>query len=161
MLESTFRSRSFAALFAAPTPVLILIGTVSIFLAQYGISVCLGGLFGYPAPAIDPFAGRPLWLKIPWIVVLAPLYETLIFQWLIIKFVHGPLRGSWLIAGLASAVIFGLGHGHTDWRAVRMLATAAVLASIFVIESGRAGPAFWATCITHGFFNGLTVVYNS
>lgn len=92
---------------------------------------------------------------------MGPLYETFLFQWGIIKFVHGPLRRSWLVAGLASAVIFGLGHGYTDWRALSMLSTAAILAAIFVIESRRAGSAFRATCIAHGLFNGLAMVYNA
>jgi hypothetical protein len=117
----------------------------------------LGGVFGYPTPGLDPFAGRPLWLKILWVALFAPLYETFLFQWLIIKFLRGPLRRSWGVAGVVSTVVFGLGHGHTDWRAIRMLATAAILTSIFIIEARRSGPAFRATFATHALFNGLTI----
>lgn len=145
---------------ATPTILLVPLAAASIFFAQYLISVTLGALFGYPPPGSDVFHGYPFWVRVLYGVILAPLYETLIFQWAIIKAIHGPMRRSWIFAGLVSAIIFGLGHGHTDWRAVRMVATGAILASVFVIESRRAGPALRATFLVHVTFNALALAYN-
>lgn len=160
-MESTFRNRSIARLSSLTTLQLVLVGAVSIFVIQYLISACLGRIFGYPPRSIDLFAGRALWLKILWIVALAPLYETFLCQWALIKFIHGPLRRSWLFAGGVSTVIFGFGHGFTDWRALSLVSTASIFAAIFIIEAKRSGPAFRATFLTHALYNGFAVAYNA
>jgi hypothetical protein len=161
ILDSIFRSRPLSALCAAPTIALVPLAAVSIFFAQYVISVCLGRIFGYPAAATDAFHGYPFWVRLMGSIFLAPFFETLIFQWAIIKLIHGPMRRSWTVAGLVSAAVFGLAHGHTDWRAVRMVATAAILALVFIIESRRSGPAIRATFLSHALFNGLVLAYKT
>ncbi|MGF6773626.1 hypothetical protein P3T18_006140 [Paraburkholderia sp. GAS199] len=147
-----------ATCLSAPTPVLVVVGALAILAAQSLISISLGGLLGYPLPDADPFAARPYWLKVLGVAVIAPFFETLVFQWALIGVLRGPLRRSWFVAGCVSALIFGLAHGHTDWRAVRMVATAAILAAVFIIEARRAGPAFKATFFTHALFNSFTLV---
>ncbi|MBP0592238.1 CPBP family intramembrane metalloprotease [Paraburkholderia sp. LEh10] len=114
-------------------------------------------IFGHLSPAPNPFGGRPLWIELLFTIVLAPLYETLIFQWAIMKLLHGPLRRSSLFAGTASTILFRLGHGLTDWRAFSLIVTSVALAAVFAIESRRAGFAYLAAVSTHGLFNGLVI----
>lgn len=140
---------------------IVLLAAGLIFIGQYVISTCLGAIFGHPPAGADIFNGYPRWTKYLWTIGIAPLYETLIFQWAIIKLVHGWLRLPWMVAGLMSTVVFGFGHGHADWRAARMLFTAAILATVFIIESRRSGPAFKATFIAHALFNGLVIAYQA
>lgn len=133
----------------APTATIVLLAAALIFIGQYVISLCLDAIFGHPPTGTDKFNGYPLWIKYPWTIGIAPLYETLVFQWAIIKLVHGWLQLPWMVAALVSSVVFGPDHGHADWRAARMLFTAAILATVFIIESRRSGPAFRATFLAH------------
>jgi hypothetical protein len=160
MLESPFRRGTFSTIATWPTWRLVLTGAFASFAAQYAISVCMGAIFGYPSPAPNMFAGRPRWVELLFAVALAPWYETLIFQWAIMKRLHGPLRRSWRFAGCVSTLIFGLGDGYTDWRALSLLSTATVFAAVFAIEARRAGSPYLAAVSTHGLFNGLATWYH-
>jgi hypothetical protein len=54
ILEPTFQSRPFAILHTTPTRIVVLVAPCFIFAMQYMVSVCLAGIFGHPAPKLDP-----------------------------------------------------------------------------------------------------------
>lgn len=157
MLESTYRRGLLSTIATWPTWQLVLAGALASLAGQFVIAVVMLRIFGDPLHVASPFAGRPLWIQLLFPIVLAPLYETLIFQWGIIKLLHGPLRRSWFFSAFVSTIVFGLCHGYTDWRAFSLLATSTTLAAVFVIEARRAGSPYLATASTHGLFNGLVV----
>ena len=161
MLEPSLRRRSVSAVAAWPTWQLVVSGALASFAGQYAIAAVMLRVFGDPSHVANIFVGHPRWVELFFTIVLAPLYETLIFQWGIMKLLHGPLRRSWRFAGVVSTVVFGLGHGYTDWRAFSLLITSATLAIVFAIEARRGGSPFVATASTHALFNALVVGVHS
>jgi membrane protease YdiL (CAAX protease family) len=91
-------------------------------------------------------------------VLLAPLYETLVAQWVIMKLVHGPLRQRWWIASMVSSVVFAVAHGHSDRWFFNMLAGGAVFATVFAVEARRRGRPVFTTFATHAVHNGSVMV---
>ncbi|CAD6511179.1 type II CAAX prenyl endopeptidase Rce1 family protein [Paraburkholderia sabiae] len=157
MLERSLRRRSVLAVAAWPTWQLVVSGALASFAGQYAIAAVMLRVFGDPSHVANIFVGHPRWVELFFTIVLAPLYETLIFQWGIITLLHGLLRRSWHFAGIVSTVVFGLCHGYTDWRAISLTATSATLAAVFVIEARRGGTPVVATVSTHALFNTLVV----
>lgn len=155
MLDSSFGRRSISSVSAWPTWQLVAAGAFASLAGQFVIGGLLRAVFGDPVHFASPFAGRPIWVELLFTIMLAPLYETLIFQWAIMKLLHGPLRRSWLFAGVVSTVAFALGHGYTDWRVFSLLATSGTLAAVFAIEAHRGGTPVVATVSTHALYNGL------
>jgi hypothetical protein len=157
MLDSSFRRWPVSSVANWPTWQLVTAGALASLAGPVLIVALMERIFGEPEHLASPFAGRARWIVLLFTIVIAPLYETLIFQWGIMKLLHGPLRRSWRFAGVVATVVFGLGHGYTDWRAFSLLTTSATLAIVFAIEARRGGSPFLATASTHGLFNALVV----
>jgi membrane protease YdiL (CAAX protease family) len=161
MRDPLLRRWSVSTIAAWPTWQLVVTGAFASLAGQVLIGALMERIFGDPAHLANLFDGHPKWLELFITVVLAPLYETLIFQWAIMTLLHRLLRRSWLFAGIVSTVIFGLCHGYTDWRAISLITTSATLAAVFAIEARRGGSPVVATASTHALFNGLVMCVHS
>ena len=157
MFDPSVRRWSVSKIAFWPTWQLVVTGAVASLAGQFIIAEFMVRIFGDPTHIANLFDGHPKWLEIFITIVLAPLYETLIFQWAIMTLLHRLLRRSWLFAGIVSTVVFGLCHGYTDWRAISLITTSATLAAVFAIEARRGGTPVVATVSTHALFNGLVM----
>jgi Type II CAAX prenyl endopeptidase Rce1-like len=144
---------SLKAIASWPTWRLVLTGAVVSFIGTCAIAVCVYAMSIVTEPLPNPFAGKPRWVEAFVSIVIAPMYETLLCQWAIMRLLHGPLRRSWWFAGTVATLVFVVFHGYTDWRAVSLLLTSGTLAAVFAIEARRAGSPFVATVSTHGLYN--------
>jgi len=89
----------------------------------------------------------PLWLQILTAVILVPIVEECIFRGLVFtRFRRGmPV----LLAGLLSALLFGVVHGH-----IISVAYAFGLGILFVLLMGRSRDSILVTVLCHMGFNG-------
>ncbi len=86
--------------------------------------------------------------------VIAPLLETLVFQWAIIGGLRRFLRcrAGWAI--VVSTVAFALAHaGYSAQYAVRAAAGGLVLTTVFVVEQEKRGAPFWVVASVHALNN--------
>jgi uncharacterized protein len=135
----------------------------SAVVAQYVLSGIAGSLYSLIAPnlARAPLGGPDLPLHGVQFVaalvlacVIAPLGETLVFQWALIGGLRRFLRCGARWAVVVSALVFGLAHAHYSAQyAVRTAACGLVLGAVFVIERNRRGAAYWITATVHALYN--------
>ncbi|WP_277184594.1 CPBP family intramembrane glutamic endopeptidase [Caballeronia sp. BR00000012568055] len=96
----------------------------------------------------------PLRASLTRLPAIAPLTETLVFQWAIIgglrRFTR--CRANWAIG--VSAICFGLVHvSYSPEYALRGAASGLVLGAVFVIEQDRRGAPFWVVTAIHALHN--------
>ncbi len=93
-------------------------------------------------------------------LVVAPLVETLICQWLVfrIAIALGLLpRISWLVV-ILSGLCFGATHFYSPGYIFVTFFDGLVLATGFLF-SGKMARAFWVVCLAHAIFNAYIMVF--
>ncbi|MEX3786292.1 CPBP family glutamic-type intramembrane protease [Paraburkholderia sp. BR14374] len=121
-------------------------GQIALIFAQYA-------LWGAPAPHTIPLADKPIVVQVFFIVILMPLPETIVGQWLPIRLINGIFRLSWRIAAVGSIALFTLMHGYVDRAVASILLGAVVLATVFIVEAKRKGRPVLSTWLTHALAN--------
>jgi hypothetical protein len=121
----------------------------------YLITVGLNFLFGYLFPdqqsasVIGNFSAQEaFWLG----VILAPLLETYLIQYLVIKYVHKWTSIYW-IAVLVSGILFGVSHTYSVPYMILTFLGGIVFGIIYVVLTLRGkSPIFYVT-LTHSLHN--------
>lgn len=94
--------------------------------------------------------------KLFYALILAPLFETLVFQYLIIKglFYIQPLKKYPVIPILISTIVFSLVHNYP----FTVIFAAVILAYNFYFfnKNRTASFAYWSTVLLHSFYNLVT-----
>jgi uncharacterized protein len=145
-----------ASLTRMPAIALIPVALVASYVAQV-LVWALWSLFGPDTPLGGPafhLQGIGFVAALLVACVIAPLTETLAFQWAIIaglrRFTRCP--AGWAIG--VSAVCFGLVHvSYSVEYALRAAASGLVLGTVFVIEQDRRGAPFWVVTAIHALHN--------
>lgn len=106
-------------------------------------------------PAFDKFRSYDE-RRLFYILVVAPIFETLVAQYLIIKglfYIQAVKKYPW-IAILVSAIVFSLAHADPSTVAY----AAIVLAyNFYYFNKKRPGSfAYWSTVLLHSFYNLVT-----
>ncbi|MCB2361671.1 type II CAAX prenyl endopeptidase Rce1 family protein [Clostridium estertheticum] len=91
-------------------------------------------------------------------VIIAPLIETLIFQYAIIKYLRklNILKNRNLIIILISAILFGLAHTYNLQYVIHTFFIGILLAYSFVVYEKKESSPFWTVCAIHSLRN-LTI----
>ncbi|MGF6486187.1 CPBP family glutamic-type intramembrane protease [Paraburkholderia sp. JPY419] len=132
---------------------LIIGGAAIMFFGQIALIFAQYALWGAPAPHKIPLADKPIVVQVFFIVILMPLLETIVGQWLPIRLINGVFRLSWRIAAVGSIALFTLMHGYVDRAVVSILLGAVVLAAVFIVEAKRKGRPVLCTWVTHALAN--------
>ncbi|MCF8018512.1 MAG: CPBP family intramembrane metalloprotease [Vallitaleaceae bacterium] len=106
------------------------------------------------------FEDIPLALMILIVVVIAPIWETLVYQLLIIrqlkKLIFFKRRSSLTI--LISALVFGAVHIYSIYYMFYAFIIGLLFAYTFVIYEDKKASAFWVTMAIHGLKNGIAML---
>ncbi len=90
------------------------------------------------------------------VVILAPLFETLIFQYSIISHIIGKRPNALLFACIVSAVFFGLSHFYSPEYIFKTFISGLLFGTLFLVGYKKNKNAFVVVTITHSIYN-LTV----
>ena len=90
--------------------------------------------------------------------VAVPLIETLVFQWIPIKFIHRFLKWSSLKIILASAILFSLSHCYSLAYIMHSFIIGIILADAFILQEEIRGSPFLVVSIIHGLRNTISLV---
>ena len=124
------------------------------FFGQIALIFTQSALWGAPAPHQNPLAHQPIPVQLFFIVILMPLLETIVGQWLPIRLISGVFRLSWRVAAAGSIALFTLMHGcYVDRAVVTIFLGAVVLAAVFIVEAQRHGRPVLSTWLTHALAN--------
>ncbi len=131
----------------------IVVAAISVlYVAQYMIESIADALFGASAVAraLPPsrLATNPLV-----VCILAPIVETMVFQWAPIRAGKKWLRMPYLIAASCSALIFGVAHGLEGRLLAKAIFGGVVFAATFVIEARKDGRPIATTIVVHSLYN--------
>lgn len=114
-------------------------------------------LFGLTAGIDDADMDSDRAERIGWFVavILAPLFETLIAQALVIRLVRWVAPASFLLPIAVSGILFGCGHAASPIYAVCMLFVGLVWAFAYLSRLERRGfaQAFWLVVAVHALNN--------
>lgn len=95
------------------------------------------------------------------IIFLGPLFETLFFQYGIIKFlrwiVSDPVK-NFYPAVLLSAVAFGVAHNYNEYYLVFGFLSGLLLAIAFYVAIYRKEPAFLTIFLIHSIWNSISLI---
>ena len=131
------------------------IGKMLYFLSN-GVLIALL-LFGLTAGIDDADMDSDRAERIGWFVavILAPLFETLIAQALVIRLVRWVAPASFLLPIAVSGILFGCGHAASPIYAVCMLFVGLVWAFAYLSRLERRGfaQAFWLVVAVHALNN--------
>ncbi|MCF8018514.1 MAG: CPBP family intramembrane metalloprotease [Vallitaleaceae bacterium] len=140
-----------------PTAKFILIMTLISFLIvvpldlmAFFINIDMNGPDFYETPIVLSFLS---------LGIIVPIFETLIFQFLIIRFLKKFIffKNRIYITILISAVLFGLSHTYSIAYVFFAFIIGLLLAYAFVIYEDKKASAFWVTMAIHGLRNILSV----
>lgn len=98
--------------------------------------------------------------KVIELMVIAPILETLVYQYLIIRlFMYfAKSRKYYPYAILTSAIVFGLGHTYNPGYVFFAFFIGLVLAYMYYFYSKQPAKAFWSIVLVHGLRNGISIV---
>lgn len=93
-------------------------------------------------------------------MVIAPIVETLVYQYLIIRlFMYfAKSRKYYPCAILISAIAFGLVHTYNPAYIFFAFFIGLVLAYMYYFYSKQPAKAFWTVALVHGLRNGISIV---
>lgn len=135
--------------------ILVPVSALAILALQWLMSVSSRALFGDFATAEDPLEKYNYPLQIVFGVFIAPFYETLIFQWLLIASAR-RVRLGWPMAWLLSIVVFAGAHDSIGRWFVGMAIAGGVLAGVYIIERHKSeGRPITTTFLVHALFNAI------
>lgn len=98
--------------------------------------------------------------KVIELVVIGPILETLVYQYLIIRlFMYfAKSRKYYPCAILISAIAFGLVHTYNPAYIFFAFFMGLVLAYMYYFYSKEPAKAFWTVALVHGMRNGIAIV---
>lgn len=102
----------------------------------------------------------PLVLFFLIVVIIGPIWETLVYQLLIIRFLKkfSFFKNRKLLIIVISAMFFALAHVYSIYYVFVGFMMGCLLAYSFVIYEDKKVSAFWVTMAIHGLRNGISVV---
>lgn len=100
----------------------------------------------------ESFSGISNTSKFVFLCLIAPLFETYIFQYAIIKWLSLTKMKDWVIV-LVSSLLFGLSHFYNLLYIVNTFFAGVVLALSFMLWKNKKVDAFWVTAIVHALHN--------
>ncbi len=102
----------------------------------------------------------PLVLLFLLAVIIAPILETFVYQFLIIRLLKklNFFKNRMLLQVLISAVFFSTAHTYSIYYVFIAFVVGFSLAYAFVIYEDKKASAFWVTMAIHGLINGVSVV---
>ncbi|PKM68122.1 MAG: hypothetical protein CVU95_05630 [Firmicutes bacterium HGW-Firmicutes-2] len=141
-----------------PTAKFILMMTLISYLVV--IPVVLMGFFMNTHVGGPEFEDIPLVLMILIVVVIGPIWETIVYQLLIIRQLKKRIffknRSSLTI--LVSALVFGAVHIYSIYYMFYAFIIGFLFAYTFVIYEEKKASAFWVTMAIHGLRNGIAML---
>ena len=119
---------------------------------------CLVSILNVPISDTDVISNSSFIEQFIVTVIIAPLIETLINQYAIIKILRklNILENRNLIIILISAILFGLGHTYNLQYVIHTFFIGILLAYSFVIYEKKESSPFWTVCAIHSLRN-LTI----
>lgn len=95
--------------------------------------------------------------KILLVIIIPPIIETFINQWLVFKMV-GSYTDNRIFIILVSAVIFGLLHGPDYIKMTVSFFLGIILMSAFIMWEGKSLSKYLVTVIIHMLYNAILVI---
>lgn len=96
-----------------------------------------------------------------WLIVLfAPLFETFIFQFSIIKLLKF-LFNNYYFGIIISAILFGINHSFSVLYIINATLLGILFGYVFVLSIRRNGFPFWTVFLIHALVNFLAFVENN
>ena len=92
-----------------------------------------------------------VWLKFIAVVLIAPIYETFLFQYLIITTLLGKINTKWVI--FISSFFFGLSHFYNFFYILNAFFVGIVLAFAYVNWNGKKQSPFLVVFLIHSLHN--------
>ncbi|MQR00901.1 CPBP family intramembrane glutamic endopeptidase [Glaciimonas soli] len=137
------------------------------------IPLALLALFTVPIPVALLFAlffpdihiGSPdvakhgVILEIVMACIVAPLYETSVFQWLCINLLRKIPGCSAIVAVVISAGLFAASHYYSIFYVVIVFPAGLVLGGVYVLEKAKGGSPFWMVVTLHALKNAIVFLY--
>ncbi len=97
-----------------------------------------------------------IWVKFISVVFIAPIVETFIFQYIIIKSLLGKVDSLWIV--LISSSFFGLSHFYDLFYIVNTFFIGLVFATAFINWKGTKLSPFFIVFIVHSLHNLLIFI---
>jgi len=140
-----------------PTAKFILVMTLISYIVSYILYILLVLLM-----KVD--MGRPEFEKIPivllflFVAIIAPIVETFIFQYLIIRILKkiNFFKNRMVLVMFISAVVFGASHTYSIFYMFMTFISGLLLAYAFIVYEDKKASAFWVTMAIHSFKNSIT-----
>ncbi len=139
---------------------LILIG----ILVSIAVNIILGltftSLLSYDPSKSDTYIDDlSIVKKILLIVILAPLIETFLFQYLLIRpFLKKKSKKIMMLGIFISALVFGLMHYFNIYYIVTMFVIGLIFGIFFVLGQTKFNRGFIVVFSIHSFMNGLSMI---
>lgn len=94
-------------------------------------------------------------------LIVAPFFETLLFQKVIIDFILEKFNQAFLVSCLSSAILFGLSHYYSPQYILVTFISGILYATLYMVTLKKNGFAFFSVVIAHALFNlvGLSIKY--
>lgn len=86
-------------------------------------------------------------------VVIAPLIETILFQYLIIDSILRKRSDAFLLASFCSAICFGLAHHYSAPYMLLTFLGGFLLAILYLTAKLKGKSPFLVICLTHALYN--------
>ena len=133
------------------------------YLAQIPTLIIMGlapdSVESLTSPGVKALQEGNLFYVIARLVILVPIFETFFLQYLPIILINKFSKNKYLQVAI-SAILFGLSHPYSVVYIIFATFVGVVFATGFILrkESRTTGEAFWATALTHGLANMVSVL---
>lgn len=139
-----------------PTAKFILIMTLISFIVDNILLILLELLMKKDVGGPE-FEEIPIVLLFLIVVIIVPIVETFIFQYLIIRILKkiNFLKNRMVLVMFISAVVFGASHTYSIFYMFITFISGLLLAYAFIVYEDKKASAFWVTMAIHGLMNGV------
>lgn len=95
------------------------------------------------------------------VIILGPIIETTIFQFLLLKYSLKYISNNKLIALLISTIPFGLAHYYSIAYILKATLSGFIYGMVWLAISDKQKNPFFYVFLTHGIYNGIGFLINA
>ncbi len=136
-----------------------------VFLLCFILSICNGYLFDYissnffPGLEGNPIDKESLSEQLFVGCIIAPLIETLIFQYAVIRLLDKAGVHNFYLLLIIPAILFGLSHYYNWLYVVAMFGGGAIMNYLFLYCQANGYKAFWWVALLHCLYNLFGILF--
>ena len=155
-MNTTSIARAREYLMRIPWPLLVLLMTALSYVVTLPLYLLPSSSDTYTGPA--RIFSLPPYSYFLSVVVVGPMIETVLLQWLPIRLCVKKFGMKTADAGFVSAGLFAIAHPYSIQYVVLAFLIGVVLAGTFVVAEARGSSPFWMVTAVHTLRNGITFV---